>query len=160
MDLYIHWNHNPTPEIICKGDEDARREGQEKVNQLKACWNLPGVDNDNDFDDADTDNDVDDNGDDIDDGDVGDNDVDDNDVDDNDVDDNDVDDNAMTLKAEDSIQIPADTISGLYCWLYWKMTTIMMKLQNMMETESQGTPTSCFFVLLFGDLFWLKNKKN
>ena len=45
----------------------------------------------------------------------------------NGVDDNDVDGNAMTLKAEDSIQIPADTISGLYCWLYWKMTTIMMK---------------------------------
>ena len=31
----------------------------------------------------------------------------------------------MTLKAEDSIQIPADTISGLYCSLYWEMTKIM-----------------------------------
>ena len=28
---------------------------------------------------------------------------------------------------EVSIQIPADAISGLYCWLYWEMTTIMMK---------------------------------
>ena len=31
----------------------------------------------------------------------------------------------MMLKAEDSIQIPADTISGLYCSLYWEMTKIM-----------------------------------
>ena len=40
------------------------------------------------------------------------------------------------LKAEDSIQIPADTISGLYFWLYWEMTTIMMKLKkNMMDRQ-------------------------
>ena len=43
---------------------------------------------------------------------------------------------SMMLKAEDSIQIPADTISGLYFWLYWEMTTIMMKLKkNMMDRQ-------------------------
>ena len=68
----------------------------------------------------------------------------------------------MMLKAEDSIQIPADTISGLYCCLYWKMTTIMMKLKNMMETESQETlrtSTSSLIFLLFVDFFWLMNTK-
>ena len=46
------------------------------------------------------------------------------------------------LKAEDSIQISPDTISGLYCSLYWEMTTIMMKLKKkMMEMK-----TKIFFV--------------
>ena len=36
-----------------------------------------------------------------------------------------------------SIQIPADAISGLYCWLYWEMTTIMMtwKMKKEMMTH-------------------------
>ena len=36
----------------------------------------------------------------------------------------------MMLKAEDSIQIWADTISGLYCSLYWEMTSIRMNLKK------------------------------
>ena len=52
----------------------------------------------------------------------------------------------MMLKTEDSIQIWADTISGLYCSLYWEMTSIRMTLKKSMMEITLSLSISLSFV--------------